>query len=810
MIVRPDTFADRGCWISDDRVYAFVSSALSGIAEIGYHGAQPTSRNARVFVSESGAFRFAVLDESGKQYPLVFGEFDWMPGAIALNASSAIGSVRLQIRASGRSVGITFLDAEGGIRSFGVQFDRRSLFTDVHGQRSWTILPEKAGLARFSFRDQVHLSEWMKRGGPYGPDFLIPEPTRRMIYRRKVRSGLAVPADLLPEFQNSNLSIYDAEVQVSVGGEGFRTDVAGETLFFTRDLFGAPHSACSFVIAFDVGPEIVKEQASLGKPSKTRAVNASRSTVVPVVRLPGFPHIEQFFSTVPELVESCVVRDYGIPRATPGGYYWIWAWDAMVTALVSLRWGAVELARRTAEFVHAHRDAGSIPMRWTHTLEPLDTQPPGALETLLATLTYAVRRENEVNDSGGEFYPSLKQHLVAVARQCDRRGLFPNIGFYPDLPVRFGRTEESAVAMEVASFYAFCRVVENCSLHMGDEEGVKTARQMIGVLEKSYSQVFWDPTQQFYIDAMDRKSGLRNMSYPLFNLLFLHYPPAVHLIGDHVIEVARFIRKHHFAPVGIRVLPAWDRNADSETVSNSWYPHWDWYALKLLRQAGCSTEIMTWMRSVELALDRLGYAPEYLRLDPALATDPGSWLHHGAASNLNCATGWYEAILEGVFGLNFDPGGMAFVPLGLPLDALEISDVRHLGTSWSINVRHHGVWLQDLRVDGEMQQGSLKVPKRFHDGKEHQIELIYGDRVPGPQFSELANAEVLDVDAGARGIEISFNALGQVDLAFAAPSDWQLTVDGHHVGAVQSTSRGFSTASLQVAGHHTACISRRT
>ena len=802
MIVHPETFADKGCWISDDRIYAFVSSAISGITEIGYHGAQPASRNARVFVLATGALRFALLDEEGIRHPLAFGEFDWTPAAVGVGASSAVGSVWLEIRTSGQTLSIGFTDMKGRFVSLAIQFDRRSLFADVHGRRTWKVLPGDPGQARFSFRDQVLLNEWMKREGPYGSDFLIPEPLRRTIYRRYVRSGLATPADLLPEFQNSSLPIYDAEMRCSLGSEGFQVGEAGDMTVFTQAAVTSGQSVSPFLVAFG-------EHANVGL-TNTGATAPSRPSAIPGIRLPRFEHIERFFSTVPGLVESCVVREYGVPRATPGGYYWIWAWDAMVTALVSLRWGAVGLARRTAEFVDAHRDAGSIPMRWTHTLEPLDTQPPGALETLLASLAYAVQRESDGGNSVAEFYPSQKQHLLTLAGQCDRRGLFPNIGFYPDLPVKFGRTEESAVAMEVAAFYTFCRVCENCSLQMGDEEAVRIAREMIMLLERSFSQVFWDPTRRSYIDSMDRRSGLRNMSYPLFNLLFLHYPPALQLIREHVPELARFIKKHHCAQVGIRVLPTWDRNAHSETVSQSWYPHWDWYALKVLRKAGCAGEIVTWLQSVELTLGRLGYAPEYLRLDPALATDPGSWLHHGAASNLNCATGWYEAILEGVFGLDFDPGGMAIVPLGLPLDAVRVSDVRHLGTSWNISVGHHGEWLQELRVDGELQQGSLKVPKRFHDGGEHQIELLYGEGVPAPHFSTLANAEVLDIDAGARGIELSFNALGQVDLAFAAPADWQLIVDGHHVDRVRFESGGFSTASLVVAGHHTASISRRT
>jgi hypothetical protein len=649
----------------------------------------------------------------------------------------------------------------------------------------------------------------MKRDDPYGSDFLIPEPVRRTVFRHYVRSGLATRADLLPEFQNSPIFIYDGEIQVGLGGEAYELREDEEMLLFTAAVSDVTRSVPPFLIGFDRDVDVQLKAVDLGDSTGAGGATQTLAAAVPSIRLPGFAHTERFFSTVPGLVESCIVRDYGIPRATPGGYYWIWAWDAMVTALVSLRWGASELAERTVRFVNAHRDDGRIPMRWTHALEPLDTQPDGALETLLASLTYALHRESGDNDLLREVSPSMMDHLATVTGLCDRRGLFPNIGFYPDLPNQFGRTEESAVAMEIAAFYAFCRVCENSALHMGDQASALTSERMISAIENSFCQVFWDPKRKFFIDAVDRKSGHRNMSYPLFSLLFLHHPPALQLIRSYLKQTSDFIKKHLVTPVGMRLLPAWDQNAGSETVSGAWYPHWDSYAIKLLRRAGYATEIMMWLGSVEVALKRLGYAPEFLGLSSSLPDDSEAWLRHGSASNLNCATGWYQALLEGVLGLDFDPGGLTIVPLALPLDEVAVHGVRHLGTRWNVEIDHSGISLQELRVDGRIQEGCLKIPKSFHDRGEHQVDLLYGEQEPKPHFAELSNAEVLNVDSGPDGVEVALQALGQVDVVFFAPADWSLFVDGTHVGAVKSEQQGHYSASLSIPGRHTLHISRR-
>jgi hypothetical protein len=803
MIVRPETFADRGCWISDDRVYAFVSSAIHGIAEIGYHGSQPASRNARVFVSAAGVLRFSVVNEAGVQRQLAFSDYEWSPRTMTLRGSSVTGSVELEVRGLGRNIQIGVTELDGDISSFVVTLNKSSFFSDVHGRRTWSTLPGEPGWVKLQFRDRILLDEWMKRESPYGSDFLIPEPVRRRIFRRRVRSGLATAADLLQEFQNSPLPIYDAQVRIDIGGDGYGVIDEGETFSFSTLKSGS-----LFMVSFDADEDVhVKGGVSKRGVVRDPAVLLGMPAAVPTISLPGFEHITEFFSIVPGLVESCVIQDVGVPRATPGGYYWIWAWDAMVTAIASLRWGGLEIAERTASFVESHRDEGCIPMRWTHSLEPLDTQPRGALESLLASLTYAITRERQRRAVSPASYSSMVQHLKAVADTCDRRGLFPNIGFYPDLPLRFGRTEESVVAMEAAAFYSFCRICENCALQMEDQDTMRVAVKIKAALEHSFGEVFWDKPRQFFVDAVETRSGLRNMSFPLFSLLFLHYPPAIQLIRAYTAQSAEFIKRHLLTRIGVRMLPAWDRNSGSETVSNSWYPHWDIYALRLLRRAGHAAEISTWLQSVEMTLERLGYAPEYLLLAPLLAKDPQAYLHHGSASNLNCVTGWYQALLEGVMGLEFDPGGLTMVPLALPLEESSVEGVHHLGTRWNIKARHAGPQLMEVRLDGELLEGCLKIPMRHHDGGDHTIELVYGQGVPGPRFLEITNAEVLEVASSPQGVEVVLNALGQLDLVFSAPDDWKLFADARHVAAARIGREGPRWVSLQVSGKHTLLIS---
>ena len=804
MKIHPETLIDRGCWISDDRTYAFLSWETNTIGEIGFHGAQPVSRNSRVLAGGEGVCSFWIRHPGGKEEQLLFGEVEWMPGYARVRAEYSSGSVGIEITPAGRSLIITFFRTASPASTVIVLFHVSSLFSLVQGDRVWSSDPSTGSHAAFRFRDRIILGDWMKRKGRYAGDFLIPEPLRRRIFARRCRSGLATAEDLLPEYADSLMPIYDATVTVTLGGNGYTREERGKDLAFVLPAAKSRDAHPPFVVEFaDAGAQAGGDADLLENAGRVQAEQTRIFGIAPRLHMPDAPHVADFVATIPALVESGVVRDYGIPRATPGRYYWIWAWDAIVTALASLRWGGTALAENTARFVNAHRDEGGlIPMRWTRSLEPLDTQPRGSLEALLTSLAYETYLDTQDRRILEEIYPATLSHLAKLSGECDARGFFKNIGFYPDLPQQFGRTEESAVAIEAGNFYTFCRTCENIGLVMGNDAMCMQASQMSRRLEENFLRDFWDDRAGFIIDAVDVTTGRKNTSYPLFTLMFLHSPLGWPLIRPKIGDCAEFIARNHLSQWGLRVLPAWDKNAKSETVSGSMYPHWDLYATKILRRAGRTREIMLWFQGLQQVLGRLGYAPEFLMLDGLSEADRTSWLNHGAASNLNCATGWYQALLEALFGIERDPGGISIVPLALPLGGIALSGMHCRGTVWNVKVNNDGPALRSLRVDGEEVEGSLKVPAGYHDGREHMLEITYGRHMPSPRFLELVNAEVIETAGEGMSVHARIRALGSTDVVFEAPAPGRCSLDGVEVNNVLHLPDGTHTVHLGIAGEH--------
>ena len=136
MNINLDNHPDAGCWISDDRVNAFVSARSGGVAEVGFHGLQPVSRNSRLLVFPGGVLTVSV--RTGTALPFPCTTVDWSPGSVVTFARSKETEYRLQISASVRSLILRVSGPPEKSADVVARFQFRSLFTDVHGERTWS------------------------------------------------------------------------------------------------------------------------------------------------------------------------------------------------------------------------------------------------------------------------------------------------------------------------------------------------------------------------------------------------------------------------------------------------------------------------------------------------------------------------------------------------------------------------------------------------------------------------------------------------------------------------------------------------
>jgi hypothetical protein len=802
--------ADRSAWISGDRVNACIGADANGIIEFGFHGLQPVSRNSRILVRPEGVARFGVRTSDGRETPWAFRTVEWEPHRICSNVELHGTQVACEFVATDRTVHCSCRGLPPGTELI-VRVALDACFIDVRGERTWAPPIVRGSRLTLCCRDTIDLLPWMKRTGPYAGDFLIPEHVRRKIFSREIRSGMATPEDLRPEYRDAHQLIYDAPTWIVMGGNAGTWTIDGEHAVFVRAGDSVVPGEPAFTIGGSESDVVGREAGVLSHTRVERVRNeaAAVSAAAPQMSCDVLPELSSMMATIPALVRSCTVTDIGMTRATPGSYYWLWAWDNLVTGQECLRWGANDIAGSIVRYVHSHRDTGGrIPARWTRAHEPMDTPPHGALDFLLVHLAY--EHALAIGDKAGVLpvYPEAVDHLRSMMA-ADPDGLIPSLSFYPDRPSAFGRSDCSVVTLEVGCTYVFARLMENVAVWLGDRAVQQEACRFAQRIEAVFVARFWDARTGFFIDSYDRVTGARNETWPLFSLLFLQSALGMQLFRGLVPAAGRFLEERLQTPMGTRLIPADDHRTSGEDALGSWYPHWDIYMLKLLRRAGRSGAIEHWARSAERVLQRLGYVPEFIALDGLTADAGPAWLRHGACANLNCVTGWHRSVVEGLFGIETDPGGMSVVPLGLDVGPMALRGYRFRGTRWDCVVRHGGPHLQEMRIDGELVHGCLKVPVAYQDGGSHELAIVYGpDPTPTP-VREVMNAEVISCERHGRSVALQLRTLGIADLILDLPTGVQCLIDGVTVPLAKDESAGCPSVRIGEAGVHECIITQR-
>jgi hypothetical protein len=812
MLKHLDQLADRSCWISGERINACIGVDAHGIAEIGFHGTQPVSRNSRMLVREHGVLSLAIRNSEGEEEEVTFDRVEWHPHKVSVAMAPWGRRMELDIVAMDRAVLVNVTGDVQGCQLCATFFPE-SGNVQVRGERTWFPPSVGAHWLLLQCRDRIRSREWLRQEGPYAGDFLIPEPWRRILFARSIRSGQATAADLRPEYRDADITLYDATTTLRIGSDDCSIEQHQDRIRFFTHLKRTGSRIPALLIAGTERNEAIipstEEYRERGE--KTDALHKELERVSLRLTADGMPELAEWFSSVPGIIQSCTVSESGMTRATPGAYYWLWAWDNMVTGAETLRWGAHALVADMVRFINTHRDlGGSIPARWTRSGQPLDTPSRGALEFLLLHVAYQYTLETGDRSPLLDVYPHAVAHLRAIARTAGGKGLVPNIGFYPDLPLRFGRTEQSLVALEIGCLYGFARILENAAAIAGDAGILDESRVLAADIERSFLNTFWDEERGYLIDAIDAETRERNITYPLFSLLFLQTPLGIPLLRRVLPQMGRFMSGHLQTEYGTRILPAWDRHQGSEQVASSWYPHWDIYLLKVLRRTGQRDGIMRWLHAARLVLRRLGYVPEFLMLDRLTQEPSDGWLRHGAVSNLNCLTGWYHGVIEGLFGLEMDPGGMGVVPLDLPLGPLRLQGLHHRGARWDIRIEHKGSSLTEIRIDGTLLRGTMKIPSTYHGQGQHELLMWYGDSPGGPRFKEILNAEVLESEGDSNSASVQVRVLGTADIVVDNAQAAQCELDGKLLKLDVDPRTGTGTARIVSVNTHTLSLKQKS
>ena len=720
MLVYPSGFHDlvTPCnWITDAKVSACFCKM--GICALDYHGIQPVSRNSKMVTSPYAmpAMRF----RTGSQYFEISGYRSSAWACIAdISNGNGISCV-MSAMAEGCSVLIQteFLtDAE----DFTVCFDMNRLYTNVHGKIQWEQTDTSNNKVIMKGNNRYLLSDWVKNKGAY----LIPVKDHKRIFGCADGTdvnNLDVLPDALPSVYESTELFIDSTCVMGFSSlPKFDLDKDDNNIYLG---FGPVKKASMlhFTISFAddakgvemESQRILSSMEGLAKKSHKRYEKLYDKQ--PSIFIEGYPEISAMLKWIPRYIEAAKQPDTGMTRGSASSYYWVWGWDNIVTAAEMGKWGDYKGQEKIIRFILSHRfKDGSVPHRYDRNYDILQTMQFGSTDALFISLCYQYYCDTDDIGLLKDCYPALKQIWKGLCAKCDDRGFISGLGFYPDAPRDLGRERSGFTAMETGTFFFAARIMENIADIFNDQPVKDQAEHISAQIQKNYLPFFMDEDNIAIYDSI-HKDGVKNRTYPLYAYMGAYNRFGLPLFDDRISVLADFFVNNYLTSKGIRTMPEWDACSHTESVHHSWYPHWDIYAMKIMRMGldmkNGTAAIRTYLDDLTMMWKGYYAAMELVDLDQNA---------HGQAWNCNCASGIYRTIIESVAGICTDMGSITILPpIGIRAD---ISGLWACKGRWDI--KHIGKGdFSHLKIDGTDVYGSYTVPAEFLTSGSHTLEILY-------------------------------------------------------------------------------------
>ena len=335
----------------------------------------------------------------------------------------------------------------------------------------------------------------------------------------------------------------------------------------------------------------------------------------------------------------------------PAVITFVWGWDSLMAGHELNRYGDREGALRLLDFMANHRaEDGSIPHRFDNDFLPLQVVGFGFISLLFISLLYQYYCETLDAETLNRYYPVARLFFDEIASHTDERGFFACLGMYPDAPLKLGRTPQSNVTYEIGFWYCACRMMDILANRQGDDDTSRNAAGMAGRIYATFLDSFYDPTLGFLVDSRGNPGHESNGTFPRYSLFPLHNAFGAWLLRPVLNNIGAFMKKELMKPDGIRMVPAWDPHANTETVTgNCWFLHFDLYGLKAFRRIGDGQAIEQWLTLANDFFTTRCVIPELLTMDPNSAS-PSKWEGPtGQIWQLFAMSGWVRGFVGKVW-----------------------------------------------------------------------------------------------------------------------------------------------------------------
>jgi hypothetical protein len=142
----------------------------------------------------------------------------------------------------------------------------------------------------------------------------------------------------------------------------------------------------------------------------------------------------------------------------------------------------------------------------------------------------------------------------------------------------------------------------------------------------------------------------------------------------------------------------------------------------------------------------------------------------------------YEAMIDGVIGIQCDPGGFQYVPCDMK-DRMTLRNYRFSNSRWNVDISGRGPFVEKFAVDGVSLRGTLRLPiELLEDGRSHRLEIVRSSTpLSEPTLLSAVGAAVTNVQSGSNTLSLTVRDKVHTSVKVFSPQRPSAQVGGHPV-----------------------------
>ena len=413
--------------------------------------------------------------------------------------------------------------------------------------------------------------------------------------------------------------------------------------------------------------------------------------------------LNQFFELAPMYHESLKTIDVKGAIRAQSTHYWVWGWDSMTSNNCSLYWGDHAFIGDMLSFMETYSDGSGIAHAFSTNMQNGDAAAPPAQGMYLCLMDlYRL--------SGGDIskHYSFAKRLfdMILATEVGEIGLCKGYSLYPDHRDLIHETGQDISSFNNTVSYCSVCSMEKIAKSMGDMDTAEKARAFAERMETNFCNMMYNPKFNFF-DASVEATTFEKRDVASNNSIKWENNYCEHLISGVAKECLNFYENHLVCKAGIRPHPEWDDcyDADSNQL-HCWWPVMSEFYIRLINRFDRPKLMNQYIGWVEYWTERL-MCPEGIDCycdDPNVPFDnwnamPGIWHAYSVR-------GFYNAIVHGFIGIDFDENGINFYPYSG--EEVSVEQLHWGEKTFSVSMRGSGPLILDVVLNG-VSLGSVKT-----------------------------------------------------------------------------------------------------